>query len=650
MSNLFKFFLFIFQPAKKKRARRDSSCDDAGHGDSDDEKHDKSEKHHEKVFDSDEDSDTEQTFHMTGDRRKVLDFLNTAVNSELLAVKSCTTKKIDVLLALRPFEDWSDLIDKLQTTKSISTDLLNACQEYISQRNNMSRIMNKCNKLVRQLESAISRGDGMVKQPSILNKDFKLADYQLIGLNWLAIINKEKMNGILADEMGLGKTIQVIAFLAYLKETNQSRGCHLIVVPSSTLDNWDSEVANWCPSLVVQKYYGSVDERRAMRIRMSKDGLRDVDILLTTYHMVSSTPEERKMFRVTRMHYVIFDEAHMLKNMTTQRYGQLIQINAERRLLLTGTPLQNNLLELMSLLCFVMPSIFSKNTEDIKSLFQKTKQIKGEELTLFEKNQIEQAKRIMKPFLLRRLKCDVLKCLPKKTEHTIKARMTASQKEKYNDLVQCYSSECGIVKATHELSGMSIMMDMRKLACHPLLLRYYYTDEVVHEIANELSKHLAYKKSRNPQHVFEEIAPLSDFQTYQTIEKYKLRRRAIPDKEILNSGKFQQLDTLLPQLKKENHRVLIFSQFTMMLDIIERYLDIRSHRYLRFDGQTAVTDRQEIIDEYMSDPDIFVFLLSTKAGGLGMYNSIYLRISNSICTRVRLRHGIADLYENIVYN
>lgn len=172
--------------------------------------------------------------------------------------------------------------------------------------------------------------------------------------------------------MGLGKTIQVIAFLAHLKETKQAKHPHLIVVPSSTLDNWDNEIARWCPDFVVEKYYGQADERKALRIHYAKGGLQGVDILLTTYHMVSSTPEERKMFRVTKMHYVVFDEAHMLKNMTTQRYINLATINTERRLLLTGTPLQNNLLELMSLLCFVMPSIFANNTDDIKNLFQKS--------------------------------------------------------------------------------------------------------------------------------------------------------------------------------------------------------------------------------------------------------------------------------------
>lgn len=200
---------------------------------------------------------------------------------------------------------------------------------------------------------------------------FKLAEYQLVGLNWLAVMHSQNMNGILADEMGLGKTIQVIAFLAYLKQQNLAKAAHLIVVPSSTLDNWESELSKWCPDLKVEKYHGSQQERRAMRINYVKSNFKGFDIILTTYNLVSSTPEEKKMFRVSKFHFVIFDEAHMLKNMTSQRYTNLITINAERRILLTGTPLQNNLLELMSLLCFVMPSFFSKNIEDIKIMFQK---------------------------------------------------------------------------------------------------------------------------------------------------------------------------------------------------------------------------------------------------------------------------------------
>lgn len=200
----------------------------------------------------------------------------------------------------------------------------------------------------------------------------------------------------------------------------------------------------------------------------------------------------------------------------------------------------------------------------------------------------------------------------------MKIKLSESQKARYTDLVKYYSSDDGIVKSTTEQSGIAIMMNMRKLANHPLLLRDYYTDEIVHGVAKKLSSHLLYKKNRNPQYIFEELAILSDFQMQQTLEKFKISKMDIPDRLIVDSGKFNTLDELLPKLKKGDHRVVIFSQFTMMLDILERYLDIRDHTYLRFDGQTAVGDRQDLINQFNEDPTIFVFLLSTKAGGLGI--------------------------------
>uniref|UniRef100_A0A2A4IW79 Uncharacterized protein n=1 Tax=Heliothis virescens TaxID=7102 RepID=A0A2A4IW79_HELVI len=424
--------------------------------------------------------------------------------------------------------------------------------------------------------------------------------------------------------MGLGKTVQVIAFLAHLKETGQARGTHLIVVPASTLDNWSSELARWCPALRVSKYYGHPEERRQLRIHYSR-GLDDIDVVLTTYTMVNSCPEERKMFRITPMHYVIYDEAHMLKNMSTQRYDNLLKIKSKHRLLLTGTPLQNNLLELMSLLCFVMPHMFSGKTEDLKSLFQKnsksktTKKAEGkddDELP-FEQSQITQAKRIMKPFVLRRLKRDVLQDLPKKTNHRELCAMSERQGMLYKELIAGFAATDGTIRATTEQSGMAMMMDMRKLANHPLLLRYHYVDSTVRQIAARLARDPGYKE-KNEQYAWEDLMCLSDFQIHQlTLQHNCIRSFGLPDHLILDSGKFQKLDEMLPRLKAGGHRVLVFSQFTMMLDILEPYLTIRRHRYLRLDGSTAVTDRQELIDQYNNE-DIFVFLLSTKAGGLGI--------------------------------
>lgn len=158
-----------------------------------------------RVYDSDEESDDDTSYLMTKDRKKVLEFLNTGTTGEFMAVRSLSAKKIDVLMSLRPFEDWTDLRFKIDRNKGLSADMMNACQEYLQQRNNMDRIMKKCKKLVQKCEEAVAKGDKVVKQPTLLNHDLKLADYQLIGLNWLAILHSQKMNGILADEMGLGK-------------------------------------------------------------------------------------------------------------------------------------------------------------------------------------------------------------------------------------------------------------------------------------------------------------------------------------------------------------------------------------------------------------------------------------------------------------
>uniref|UniRef100_A0A182XGX4 SWI/SNF-related matrix-associated actin-dependent regulator of chromatin subfamily A containing DEAD/H box 1 homolog n=1 Tax=Anopheles quadriannulatus TaxID=34691 RepID=A0A182XGX4_ANOQN len=607
------------QQAKKRRVQEPNRSDDESDVDSD--------RPAEQVFDSDEDSDGHGGSYSHGklsnERKNVLEFLNTAGLNEMICVKTLSMKKIELLLEQRPFKDWSNLVDKLKSHRSLQTDILNYTQEYLTRRKNIAAMMSKCKKITKKLEEAIASGSGtLVEQPGNIADGFKLAEYQLVGLNWLTIMYRHKMNAILADEMGLGKTIQIIAFLAWLKENNHQERPNLVVVPSSTMDNWEQELVKWCPELVILKYYGSQAERRMIRVDWAKNGINEVDVVLTTYHMMGASGEEKKMWRVTQFDYVVFDEAHMLKNVHSQRYQNLIRINAKYRILLTGTPLQNNLLELMSLLCFVMPKLIGSKVEDIKTLFQgKVKTNKGEgeeELSSFEKNQIDRAKLIMKPFVLRRLKKDVLAFLPPKKEVVLKTSMIDSQQEKYNEIVNEYQNATGKVKDYTEISGMSIMMDLRKLANHPLLLRYYYSDDDVRKIARKLATDPDYKGTKEDD-IFYDIAYLSDFKLYEMRDKYTtLYDLQLPEKLITSSGKFRQLDELLPKMKEEGHRVLIFSQFTMMLDIMERYLKIRKHGFLRLDGSTAVTERQELIDQYTQDPDLFIFLLSTKAGGLGI--------------------------------
>ncbi|XP_033184889.1 SWI/SNF-related, matrix-associated actin-dependent regulator of chromatin, subfamily a, containing DEAD/H box 1 [Bombus vancouverensis nearcticus] len=576
-----------------------------------------------KVFDSDEDSDMEISNELTADKKAVLEFMQNALISELLLMSQCSQKKANAIKEARPFEDWRDLVQKFQNNKYLDTELLNSAQELLATRHAVEALMKKCLRLSTNIERAVAaRASAITSQPKRLSSNLKLAPYQMVGLNWLAVMHTQNVNGILADEMGLGKTVQVIAFLTYLKEAglrDEKDGPHLIVVPSSTMENWNNELERWSPGLKVVQYYGSQEERKEMRLGWRNGDLDDVDVLLTTYNLISSTPEERRLFRVMPIHYVVFDEAHMLKNMGTIRYENLVRINAKHRILLTGTPLQNNLLELMSLLIFVMPSLFAGKQADLKSLFSKNPKVpsvkKNSEQPLFEQEQVKNAKQIMRPFVLRRLKAEVLRDLPEKTERVIKCPMIEKQRKMYTNLVAEFSAEAD---QSTEVNGIGMMMQLRKLANHPLLVRDYYNESKLKVISNRLAKEHSYKQ-KNPDYVFEDLQWMSDYQINQLTRTYKsLAGLGLPQELISEAGKLKILDELLPKLKEEGHRVLIFSQFTMILDILEEYLTIRGRTYLRLDGSTPVTDRQYLINQYMEDESIFIFLLSTKAGGLGI--------------------------------
>lgn len=186
------------------------------------------------VFDSD-DSDNEYSGQeMNLQRKEVYEFFNNANIGELTSIKSCSQKKAESIIEGRPYKSWEELVMRFQE-KPLQTDLLNNAQEYLDKRDSLKKLIKRCQSIVLKLEKAVQEGAGINEQPSSLNAELSLSDYQLIGLNWLAVLHQNGTNGILADEMGLGKTIQIIAFLAWLKETNQQQQTHVIVVPSSTL-------------------------------------------------------------------------------------------------------------------------------------------------------------------------------------------------------------------------------------------------------------------------------------------------------------------------------------------------------------------------------------------------------------------------------
>ncbi|CAB3377443.1 Hypothetical predicted protein [Cloeon dipterum] len=586
-------------------------------------------------------------------KKRILDLLRTGTLEELAALPSFSKKKAEQVMKAKPFCMWGEIRGKLD--RAVANSLIEAAEEMFRVRDDVTDLMQRCTKLSKQMAGKVrqivsSNASDLAEQPKSLGgSDLKLAPYQLVGLNWLILLHKHGINGILADEMGLGKTIQVIAFLAYLKEQGLKKGVHAIVVPASTFENWSNELTRWCPELKVINYSGSQDERKQFRIwwknEKNKADVESYDIILTTYNQVNSSKLDRAFYRIIKLHYIIFDEAHMLKNMATQRYTALMQIEAERRILLTGTPLQNNLIELMSLLIFVMPQMLGEMQDELVTLFKMANRAEG--CNEFEKKKIEQAKKIMEPFVLRRLKKDVLKDLAAKTNHILNVELLPHQKALYKDLVAEFfssatqedtpppseaQSENGDVdpdqpepediansQGGSTLGGsMGMMMQLRRAANHPALLRYEYTERKIKAMAKKLLKDKTYKENREAS-IQMDLREMSDHQIHMLCRQHScIENYALSNDVIVNSGKFHELDRLLPQLHEAGHRLLMFSQFTQMMDILEDYLSIRGFRYFRLDGQTPVHERQSMVDEFNQDETVFIFMLSTRAGGLGI--------------------------------
>merc|ERR1719447_1877658 len=483
------------------------------------------------VYDSDEEEDGPSN-DMTVDKKRVLKFFNEGGEQEMTGIQGCNKKKVSEILKLRPFEGWVDLVTKLQTSKGLSAEMLNSATDLLRMKSAVTKLMNKCQKITAKMEGVVDQltatGANNLEikhQPEMLNPDLTLSVYQLIGLNWLVLMHKQAINGILADEMGLGKTIQTIAFLAHLKEKGDG-GPHLIIVPSSTMENWKKELELWAPDIEVVTYWGSQDERRHLRLQLVQDEL-DYDVILTTYNMVISSAEDRVLFKKMEFHYVVFDEAHMLKNMASQRYEQLMKIRCSRKLLLTGTPLQNNLIELMSLLIFVMPGMFAKKKEQLKKMFSLfPKQQDESERSNYEKDRIAHAKRIMKPFFLRRLKSDVLTDLPQKIATVERVPMSTRQAELYYKMVADYKDRAAKIAETGQSasgadSAIGMLMNLRKTANHPLLIRDQYDDHKLGVIARLLKTHDSGHKEALESYIIEDLQTMSDFDIHKTCETYR---------------------------------------------------------------------------------------------------------------------------------
>ncbi|OQE37145.1 hypothetical protein PENCOP_c010G06723 [Penicillium coprophilum] len=462
------------------------------------------------------------------------------------------------------------------------------------------------------------RKSRFISQPSIMADDLVMKDYQVVGINWLALLFEKKLSCILADDMGLGKTCQVIAFLAHLFEKG-IKGPHLIVVPSSTIENWLREFQKFCPTLSVMPYYAGLNERALIRDEI-EERRDEINVVITTY-TIAKAKLDAKFLRDMDFTVCVYDEGHMLKNHQSQLYEKLIRIRARFRLLLTGTPLQNNLQELASLLGFILPSVFQEHKEDLHAVFSnKAKTTDESHATLLSQQRIERAKSMMKPFILRRKKHQVID-LPAKHSFVGWCQMKPSQVKIYDhekEQVRQLLADREAGKKTGSKSA-NILMKLRQAAIHPLLARRHYTNEILQKMSKACLKEEKWSLS-DPKIILEELMPYNDFECHQmcvenpnSLGKFKLK-----NDEWMDSGKVEHLKELLTRFIANGDRTLIFSQFTMVMDILEHVLETLKIEFVRLDGRTNVEDRQSILDAFHERTEIPVFLLSTKAGGAGI--------------------------------
>ncbi|CCH59529.1 hypothetical protein TBLA_0B07120 [Henningerozyma blattae CBS 6284] len=687
-------------------------------------------------------------------------------------------------------------------------------------------------------QNPTSLGDINIEQPNILACTLK--EYQLKGLNWLANLYDQGINGILADEMGLGKTVQSISVLAHLAERYNIWGPFLVVTPASTLHNWVNEITKFVPQFKILPYWGNANDRKTLRKFWDRKNLRykkesPFHVMITSYQMVVS---DASYLQKMKWQYMILDEAQAIKSSQSSRWKNLLSFHCRNRLLLTGTPIQNNMQELWALLHFIMPSLFDSHDE-FNEWFSKDIESHAETNTQLNQQQLRRLHMILKPFMLRRIKKNVQSELGDKIEIDLLCDLTQRQEKLYKVLKSQVSSTYDAIEdaaGNDELiadqSLVNTVMQFRKVCNHPDLferadiaspfsfvnfgkthsltredkvsdilysthnpISYYmprlifedillpnfkndleirdkllnYKFNVFHQPGNsELSNSLLVNLKRltgldsnecsrfahtpifmkaidllrdeetfpeklmiydneyedESNHTFDNFkkslivvdkqiqisrlskvcsngvlnslmnirkkvydnqyfnslspsyhpgasAPPISFHVFgssnATIKTERilfnpiitqalseipcqtqynmLVNKKIPldhfpvtglypeplnksfssyismpsmDRFITESAKLKRLDQLLVELKKGDHRVLVYFQMTKMMDLMEEYLTYRQYTYIRLDGSSKLEDRRDLVHDWQTKPDIFVFLLSTRAGGLGI--------------------------------
>uniref|UniRef100_A0AAQ4PQU5 DNA helicase n=1 Tax=Gasterosteus aculeatus aculeatus TaxID=481459 RepID=A0AAQ4PQU5_GASAC len=420
------------------------------------------------------------------------------------------------------------------------------------------------------------------RQPDYLDSTGgTLHPYQLEGLNWLRFSWAQATDTILADEMGLGKTVQTAVFLYSLYKEGHSKGPFLVSAPLSTIINWEREFEMWAPDMYVVTYVGDKDSRAVIRenefsfegnairggkkaSKMKKDSTVKFHVLLTSYELITI---DQAVLGSIEWACLVVDEAHRLKNNQSKFFRILNNYPLQHKLLLTGTPLQNNLEELFHLLNFLTPVRFN-NLEGFLEEFA----------DIAKEDQIKKLHDMLGPHMLRRLKADVFKHMPSKTELIVRVELSPMQKKYYKFILTRNFDALNTRGGGNQVSLLNVVMDLKKCCNHPYLFPAAATEAP--KLPNGMYEGNALTKS---------------------------------------SGKLTLLQKMMKKLKEGGHRVLVFSQMTKMLDLLEDFLENEGYKYERIDGGVTGSLRQEAIDRFNAPgAPQFAFLLSTRAGGLGI--------------------------------
>ncbi|RDA92294.1 hypothetical protein CP533_3277 [Ophiocordyceps camponoti-saundersi (nom. inval.)] len=472
------------------------------------------------------------------------------------------------------------------------------------------------------------------QQPRLMDGHCKMKPFQLFGLNWLALLYNYDIGCILADEMGLGKTCQVISFICHLVEEHERKSRagrrpwpNLIVVPPSTYNNWLMELERFAPDLSVIGYRGSQSERAdiAYDVREQPEAYH---VVLATYSQINSDTDVEAM-QSFRLNAAIFDEGHKMKNPETKIYQDLRRIPASWKMLLTGTPVQNNLMEMTSLLSFINPRMFEGCMEHVQYIFSQKISIRDVSNGAFLYNErVRRARTILEPFILQRRKDQVLSNMPAKYSTVVRCEMSETQRSVYDEYEKLFKMEPrqrGAVEAARRArqnDQNNVWMQLRKAALHPLLFRRHFTDAVTKKMGKLLMDGVPQSELHQPDlgHLIEELRNSSDFELHLWCRDYPrlLRQFDLPASAEMDSGKVKKLLELVEGYQARGDRALVFSKFSRIIELLQEVLALRGidHRVLM--GNTKVTERQALIDEFNSDPAIAVFLLTTGAGGTGI--------------------------------